>query len=45
MQIAQGLTEQFTDFLQRLSWVVELQVADSDSRKILIPSLAYENAN
>lgn len=44
-KVVQGPRERFTEFLERLSTAVELQVTDSDSRRILIESLAYENAN
>ena len=44
-KIRQGPRERFSVFLERLSRAVQLEVADIDSRRILIESLAYENAN
>ena len=43
-KIRQGPREGFSVFLERLSRAVQLEVADIDSRQILIES-AYENAN
>ena len=37
--------EPFSDFLQRLSKVVQIGVTDPEARQVLIESLAFENAN
>lgn len=44
-KVLQGPRERFTEFLERLSRAVEVQVANPESRRLLIESLAYENAN
>ncbi|XP_049981722.1 uncharacterized protein [Alexandromys fortis] len=43
--IKQGLREPFSDFLQRLTKAVQIGIPDPDARRIMIESLAYENAN
>ena len=37
--------EPFTDFLQRLTKAVQIRVTDPEARRVLIESLAFENAN
>ncbi|MGE9804406.1 hypothetical protein ACQP3L_27800, partial [Escherichia coli] len=44
-RIEQGPTEQFQDFLQRLTRAVELQVTDPETRQSIIYTISYENAN
>ena len=44
-RIEQGPTEQFQDFLQRLTRAVELQVTDLETRQSIIYTIALENAN
>ncbi|XP_049981111.1 endogenous retrovirus group K member 5 Gag polyprotein-like [Alexandromys fortis] len=43
--IKQGQREPFSDFLQRLTKAVQIGIPDPDTRRIMIESLAYENAN
>ncbi|ERE73492.1 Retroviral nucleocapsid protein Gag containing protein [Cricetulus griseus] len=44
-KVEQGPTEQFQDFLQRLTTAVELQITDLETSKSIIYKIAYENAN
>ena len=44
-RVKQGQREHFSDFLQRLTMAVQIGVADPDARRVLIESLAFENAN
>ncbi len=43
--IKQGQREPFSDFLQRLTKAVQIGIPDPDTRRIMIETLAYENAN
>ena len=45
IRVKQGQREPFTDFLQRLTNIVQLRVTDPEARCVLIESLAFENAN
>ena len=44
-KVIQSPRETFTDFLQRLTSAVNRTVPDSEARRIIIESLAFENAN
>lgn len=44
-RIRQGQREPFIDFLQRLIKALDIGVTDPESRRILLESLAFENAN
>lgn len=44
-KVIQGPREPFSDFLQRLTKVVERGVADPEVRQVFIESLAFENGN
>lgn len=44
-KVTQGPRERFSEFLQRLSRAIDLQITDPNIRRLLTESLAYENAN
>ena len=44
-RVRQGQREPFTDFVQRLIKVLDIGVTDPEARRILLESLAFENAN
>ena len=44
-RVIQSPSETFTDFLHRLTSAVNRTVRDSEARRIIIESLAFENAN
>lgn len=44
-QVVQGLKETSPDLLQRLTSTVERSISDPSTRKVLIESLAFENAS
>ena len=44
-RVKQHQREHFTDFLQRLTKAVQIEVTDPDARQVLTESLAFENAN
>ena len=45
IQVIQGPQETFPDFLQRLTSAMKRRISDSSTRKVIIESLAFENAN
>ena len=44
-RVRQGQREPFTDFVQRLIKALDIGVTDPEARRILLESLAFENAN
>ena len=45
VRVKQGQREPFTNFLQRLTKVVQIGVTDPEARQIILESLTFENAN
>ena len=44
-KVKQGQRKVFSDFLQKLTKVVQIGVTDPEARKVLTEFLAFENAN